>query len=536
MVLQGSRIESESESTYVTLVHMDHIVKKEQADNMAVQVELLAFMKNMQIAVDKISKDITESKTELKNDFNEGRIKMKKELLEMNNKIANVQETVDKNRSDGDKRMNQMEARMETFEDEMKKQESRVNFRKNIMTETQKTDRDLVEEIVPLKKTNDTTEKPRASYVDKTKNIKAVNVKATSETGIPEAPQYKSTWAMQYSQANLEEQLVAATEAAARLESQNIKKVKRPIIHKTKPKMGDSIELHTQQDWDWNQGNEEWDGTIDRQEKNLEKKKRDMEKKAIKVKKAINVAKCTLGIGPIANQSIEYFHNITADYGEAKKMATTEFLTEYLKYDSEDLQELNITDTKISAKGDSIVYVVMDSPGKIRNLRRRISDIQNEVIKTREYIPPHFFSRYSALSKHAQEMRSENNSIKMQIRFEDDDIELFTKLRGSDEPFQPAGINAPETKIELPPIDYNAKWKRKEDRPPWRNVSPQRERVVLKSLAGKPSFQKNKHRSPMNEPVSKKSKHQLNADSSASDDESPSKQKLQSVVPMNLSN
>ena len=101
--------------------------------------------------------------------------------------------------------------------------------------------------------------------------------------------------------------------------------------------MGDAIDLHSQQDWDWNEGGDDWDGVVEKQEKNLEKKMRDREKKVTKVAKAINVAKSTLGVGPIANQSIDYFHNITADYGEAKKMAATEFLTEYLKYDSEDL-------------------------------------------------------------------------------------------------------------------------------------------------------------------------------------------------------
>ena len=104
----------------------------------------------------------------------------------------------------------------------------------------------------------------------------------------------------------------------------------------------------------------------------------------------------------------------------------------------------------------------MDSPGKVRNLRRRIADVQNQDIKTREYIPPHFFNHYSALSKYAQELRaSKNNVVKTQIRFEDTDIELYAKEHGTDDPFQPVGINEPGTKVELPPIDYNIKWEEK---------------------------------------------------------------------------
>ena len=44
---------------------------------MAIPAELLAFMQKMQLSVDKISKDITESKADLKKDFNEGRREMK---------------------------------------------------------------------------------------------------------------------------------------------------------------------------------------------------------------------------------------------------------------------------------------------------------------------------------------------------------------------------------------------------------------------------------------------------------------------------
>ena len=43
-------------------------------------------------------------------------------------------------------------------------------------------------------------------------------------------------------------------------------------------------------------------------------------------------------------------------------MAATEFLTKYLKYDNDDMQDLNINDTNISVKGDNILYLVLDSP------------------------------------------------------------------------------------------------------------------------------------------------------------------------------
>ena len=95
------------------------------------------------------------------------------------------------------------------------------------------------------------------------------------------------------------------------------------------------------------------------------------------------IGQCTIGIGPIKSKSVEYFHKITGDYELVKQMVTAEFINGYLKFDQGEMYNLDITDTKISAKGDDIIYVVMDKPKKIRNLRRRIANYCVFRIKTR---------------------------------------------------------------------------------------------------------------------------------------------------------
>ena len=77
-------------------------------------------------------------------------------------------------------------------------------------------------------------------------------------------------------------------------------------------------------------------------------------------------------LGPIKSQSIEYFYKITGDYDLAKKMAAAEFLCAYLKFDQDEMTEVEITDTKLSAKGDDIMYIVMSDQEKIKNIRRRL--------------------------------------------------------------------------------------------------------------------------------------------------------------------
>ena len=511
----------------MTLVQHDQyrivVDKIEQVEDMALSQELLTFMQKMQVSVDKISEDIIASKADLKKDIKESRKEVKEELSAMNKKMNTINEQVRKNKEEDDARFERLERRFDEFDEEKRKIDAQTRKRKDI-SEGMKADENTIGRVVKTKPGPDARNRSKSntdtvdSYRDKVKNCNN-SAKDTTEILVPEPVVFKSAWARQYSQVNLEEQLIAATEAAAKMEEQKEQKeTKQRKIHPpTKPlKMGDSLELHSQQDWNWEDGDTDWEGTIDKQEKNREKKRRDREKKTKKVAKAINVAKCTIGIGPIATQSIDYFNDITADYHEAKKMAATEFLMGYLKFDHDDMEDLNISDTKISAKGDGILYLVLDHPDKVKDIRRRISDIQNKDVKTREYIPPHFFNRYTALGRHAQDLRAANIDIKTQIRFEETDIELYTKERGSDGPFQPVGINNASTKVDLPPIDFNAKWRRREDRPALRRVSPQNQKVTLKSLAGRTTTQKNSSGSPSYEPANKRSKHQMNKESSSS--------------------
>ena len=538
----------------MTLVSNDRklfkVDKKEDIEDMALSAELLAFMKNMQVSVDKISKDIIASKADLKSDINDGRREVKEELFAMNKKINAINDIVEKNKENDDRRMNRMEKRMEEFDRERKNLELQARKRKEISvgsvakeatTEEAKVTKN-VEERQQQQQQQQRSFKAGSEelYSDKARRGR-VDTRDTTEELVPEVEVFKSAWARQFSQVNLEEQLIAATEAAARIDNSNVKKQPKVTPPAKLLKMGESLELHSQQDWHWEESDSDWENTIDKREKNKDKKRKAKEKKQAKVAKAVKVAKCTIGVGPIATESIDYFNVITADYNEAKRMAATEFLMGYLKYNHEDMEDLTITDTKISAKGDGILYLVLDHPDKVRNIRRRIADVQNKDVKTREFIPPYFFNRYTALGRHAQALRAANADIKTQIRFEETDIELYTKERGVDGPFQPAGIHEVASKVDLPPIDYNAKWRRNEDRPAWRSVSPQRQKVTLKSLAGRPSSQK--EHSPDREPVSKKSKHEMNAESSSSSDtdtdnepESPAKKQQEDAVPMNTTN
>ena len=193
--------------------------------------------------------------------------------------------------------------------------------------------------------------------------------------------------------------------------------------------------------------------------------------------------------------------------------------------------------------GKTEIYTRKDWKERTEIYTRRIADCRNSTVKTREYIPPQFFQRYTALSRFARDLRSADPSLKTQIRFSMDDVRLWTKTKGTDEQFVEMEMEKVERIQKLPRIDHNAPWRKRADHPKWRRISPSQEAVVLRSLAGgckdaaggtSSSWQDDKQRhrvrsdSTEKETASSKKKR-LSADSSSSsssdssaEDDSPS--------------
>ena len=358
--------------------------------------------------------------------------KLKEDNEKVKEGVKKVSEGVKKVSEESKRRFGRMEERLNNIEKEKEKTEEIAKEKENS------------EKMSDAAMANLGIQHP-SSYANKVKSNE-------------KEPVYKSKWAQKMSQVSLKKQLKIATEAAEAadggaaaggLEDQS-GHVNRGNSARKKLRLGDSLDGHTESDWPWDECENLWDGTTDRVERNKAKRERGREKKEKKIEKAVCIGQCTLGIGPIVQKSFDYFHRITGDYGEAKKMAAAEFLTGYLKYDTNDMTDLDITDTKISGKNDNILYIVLDSPEKIKNIRRRIADCQNPAIKTREYIPPQFFKRYTALGKIAADRRVEDENLKTQIRFENMDICLYTKQRGTDEPFRPVDMEQLESETSLP--------------------------------------------------------------------------------------
>ena len=69
------------------------------------------------------------------------------------------------------------------------------------------------------------------------------------------------------------------------------------------------------------------------------------------------------------------------------------------------MAEFNISDTQISAKMDDIMYVLFESANSVREIHRRVAQIQDPQIKIRDFIPRHYFDRYTTIARLASDMR-----------------------------------------------------------------------------------------------------------------------------------
>ena len=160
-------------------------------------------------------------------------------------------------------------------------------------------------------------------------------------------------------------------------------------------RIGDSPRKHDEREWSWDESDGEWQGTQDKKENERLRKIDRYRKRKILKEKTSHKARHMLGLGPIRQQSIDYFVDITADVELAKEMAIKELMSTYLQYTETELLEHDIVDSQISARNEDIVYVTFADYGSIREIHARAAEIRNDDVMIRNFVPPQFWERYS---------------------------------------------------------------------------------------------------------------------------------------------
>ena len=369
-------------------------------------------------------------------------------------------------------------------QEEKKKQEKRMfDWWKNAHEQEEELKRKKVKDIVNSYEENDLEE----DNIEDNEN----------DNNLSRSNSYKSNWAQNLEDEELrkgkelediakkrEEKEKAMKERKRKYEKEIKENEIKEKMLKSENKIGTPAEigdLHEQSDWSWEDSEEDWSGTVRRQEKNKEKrKKRYLRKKEI-IAATTKSASLIIGLHPIRKTPLDYFSKKTKNYNDAKIMAAKEYLENVIMFDKDEIEDVNITDTQVSKKGDDVMYVAVNSPETISEIHKRIAERQNPEIFARNFIPPQYFERYCALNRLCRNMRDVDTELKTQLRFRKMDIDILTKQRGSEEPFKIFKVD--EKVMEtIPKFDFSVRWVWKEEKIPRRKLNPLTGHVNVPSM------------------------------------------------------
>ena len=194
-------------------------------------------------------------------------------------------------------------------------------------------------------------------------------------------------------------------------------------------------------------------------------------------------ASSMVSMGPIPLESITYFMTNGATFEQAKILAIKELLGYSLNLDDTETESLNIMETKLSHKGDDIMNVAFETENEVKELYIRKAELQNSNLTLRNYIPPNFYARFMHLNQLCTQKRSEDPTLRTQLRFGRKDIEIYTKNKTEDTGFRKVKIED-FTDTEVPKFNPDIKWKKYTDKLPRKIPNLQADIRARPSLAG----------------------------------------------------
>ena len=208
-------------------------------------------------------------------------------------------------------------------------------------------------------------------------------------------------------------------------------------------------------------GNDKWQ-EVERKKKVLLKKKLQKAKKKEKMEEVATKLQHMVGVGPICVKSEYYYRSKNLSAQAARIAAIKEYLEYNLDYNTEELAELNIMDTKRSGKED-VIYFALDDVNQVKEVHYRRAAAANDDLIVRDYIAPQYYERYMALGRRAAQLRAEDKTLKTQLRWGSRDIEIFTKTKGAEDMLKKVDIKTFMGDKSLPDFDMKIKWKVRDD-------------------------------------------------------------------------
>ena len=124
----------------------------------------------------------------------------------------------------------------------------------------------------------------------------------------------------------------------------------------------------------------------------------------------------------------------------------------------------------VSAKGDDTIYITLKNLEHIKEIHIWRAKCRNPDLGTRNYIPPGFYDQIMAASKKCADLRYKDPEIKTEMQFNEHDIEVLTKSKGTGEPYRSIDLKSFMGVTPLPLFDHSRKWISKPDWPPRRKI------------------------------------------------------------------
>ena len=198
---------------------------------------------------------------------------------------------------------------------------------------------------------------------------------------------------------------------------------------------------------------------MNRKAKSDEKKRKTKAKRKLREEETLLKVRSMVGLGPISDLTIEHFKNRNETKDKPLEMAVRELLNILLDFNEEELDELGIKETRRGK--DEIVYIAADNTEMIREIYTRKANSQTDEMMIRNYVPPQLHARYMALTRQCTQKRAENPNLKTQVRYGHKDLEIFIKIKGSEEGYKKTCLNEFMGNNNLPPYNHSIKWKKK---------------------------------------------------------------------------
>ena len=362
--------------------------------------------------------------------------KLDTKLEEINIEIKEINGKIDDNEEKTSDAMTRMDTRLKTLEEEMKNSRIRSEERKQLLKEAEESNAKRQKQKTISKQKTQTEERPQdQTTVRRQYNRRVITQEDLQnyttdplETGREEGPSgFRSSWAKELagelndSADKIDKQ--KRTEIPVILDAENEKeqqeeediwdrigirkkkemKVRTPIVTRDwfadTSSDSDSTSTDSQEegDKDWNE--------VDRQRKNQRTRQARKLKKKKKMEDIAGRMRHMIGLGPIPKASLDFFADRKDDKAKSREKTVIEYLRYYLDFSEDELNELEIMDTKQASKED-IIYIALKNENHIREIHFRRAASGNDDLIVRDYIPPPISRQIYGSSATSQEEQS----------------------------------------------------------------------------------------------------------------------------------